>query len=529
MKRILLIFVSLFLILSLVGCNKNNQQLFSNYTTDLPEAKTLTLAYCANDVINPYTAVTEFNKKLSSLIFDCLVKLNNDFSVANVLAESIVLTNNKCTVTLKNAHFSDGTEVTSADVIYSLKYAENSGYYPDLFESIISCSENGSNSIIFTLEKFDPNFSALLTFPIIKNGTGELKTDNNLSIPPIGSGMYVPDFENMQLSCNQYYLGSTPKQKVISLVNTPDYEALRYGISTGKISFWLDSYRGSNTITASGGTRAIPQNSFIYLGINLNNEHLMKPQLRYALSAILDRQIIANEVFDNYATPTSGIYNPNWNVVKNIQENIITQNQNIFVANLEEIGYNKLDTLGYRLTNSGKQLSLKLIYCNDSLLKVSLANEIIFQYQTAGIRINAVGLEYDDYLSALINKDFDLYLAETIIPNNMDVSELLLKDGKINFGSNYLPPEGDAESVTEDAEITEAEEDELIDSLDEMITAFYSGNAELYEIINMFNLEMPLIPICYESAVLSYQSGITVNANLSPNNPYSTVADCDIK
>ena len=39
---------------------------------------TLKLAFCANDSLNPYSAQSKMNKQLSSLMFDPLVKLDNN-------------------------------------------------------------------------------------------------------------------------------------------------------------------------------------------------------------------------------------------------------------------------------------------------------------------------------------------------------------------------------------------------------------------------------------------------------------------
>ena len=145
------------------------------------------------------------------------------------------------------------------------------------------------------------------------------------------------------------------------------------------------------------------------------------------------------------------------------------------LANLEEIGYNRLDAYGYHLTSSGKSFSFKLVYCNDTQLKTALANEIYYQLNKAGIKIELVGMPYSDYINALSSKNFDLYLAETIIDNNMDYSSLLFEEGKLNFGGVFY--QGEVENDTHS-------------TFEDTFSAYHSGEAELYNIINVFSLQI---------------------------------------
>ena len=256
--------------------------------------------------------------------------------------------------------------------------------------------------------------------------------------------------------------------------------------------------------------------------MNLSNRHLSKQEMRYALSAIISRKEICSNIYTEHAVATSSIFNPSWHTIKNSFENSTESKNNIFIANLEEIGYNRLDTSGNRLTSEGKRLSFKLIYCNDTDIKHVLANEIASQLAKVGISINLVGLSYRDYINALKAQNFDLYLAETAIGYNMDYSQLLCDDGTLNFGKI------DAKQDEESEQVNEGDSD-IYTSLDNVISAYYNGEAELYEIVNMFSLEMPLIPICYKNNITSYKNGIINDWICSPCDPYYSVGDCNDK
>ena len=529
MKKTIVILLVISLLFSLCSCSRPSSSNENNSGITSDERKYITLAYCINDVLNPYTAVTEFNQNLSNLIYVPLVKTDASFTVKFVLAENINLYDNKCEVTLKTTAFSDGTPLTANDVIYSFNCAKESKKFKALEKAVSSIYKSDDKTVVFTLYKYDPNFCSLLTFPIIKSGTANLKTDNDMNLPPIGCGKYLPDTDNLKLLRNNNYHGDLPYSEYINLYNTPDYEALKYAITTGKVSLWHTNYNGADTIVTNGSTVSSPSNNFIYLGINLENEHLAKPQMRYALSAIISRNEICTNVFEGYAVGTSSIFNPSWSAVKNSIENITDSKNNIFIDNLEEIGYNRLDTSGNRLTDKGKSLSFKLLYCNKTDIKVTLANEIAEQLKKVGINVDLIGLEYDDYVKAINSRNFDLYLAETVISLNMDFSELLCSDGSLNFSKAPM-----TDQETEDNESTEDSsennsDDNVYTTLDEIISAYYNGETEIYEFINMFSLELPIIPLCYKNTVLSYQNNLANNWICSPCDPYYSVADCYYK
>ena len=58
MRKIFLSIVSLLLIISLVGCSTNNDHSQGDEQNADVNSNHLTLAYCFNDVVNPYKAKT---------------------------------------------------------------------------------------------------------------------------------------------------------------------------------------------------------------------------------------------------------------------------------------------------------------------------------------------------------------------------------------------------------------------------------------------------------------------------------------
>ena len=117
-----------FILLS--GCNKSGGGSSSETETSSAIQSAggrdyLTLLYSASDSFNPYTASTDINRQLCRLMYEPLIKLDNDFNVHYSIAQSAETDGTTCTVTLKDTQFSDGSRLTADDVVYSYNAAKN--------------------------------------------------------------------------------------------------------------------------------------------------------------------------------------------------------------------------------------------------------------------------------------------------------------------------------------------------------------------------------------------------------------------
>ena len=547
MRKFISSIIVLALIFSLCSCKGNSDTpSHGKEDHDFYYSNTV-LPYCANDLLNPYTAETKFNKYIASLLFEPLVKLDETFTPHTVLAQDVKIENNKCTVTLKEVKFSDGNALTSADVVYSLSFAKSSPAYAARFDSIVSFTASGDHTVIITLKNSDENFIGLLDMPIIKNGTGNLVDSRNLSIPPTGTGPYVIDTDKEILSLISEYHGDKPNSEIIYLINTPDTESLTYNISNGRLTSWMSSEKIKDAEIISGKTLPVNTNSLVFIGINLGEPRLSQPEIRYSLNVGFDRSALINTVFEGFALAADGIYNPLWSKIKGLQSISSDVEENILVAYLDEIGYNKKDADGIYLKSGASKLSFSLLFCNENPIRERLAYELSSQYRKVGIEIKPTGVPYNDYIAALESGSFELYLGEVSILKNMDISSLLCEGGALAYGILYPHEEekpddssSDDTSSTEtssemsqndstssdDSDVTGEERDEsseeiaVINTCGEAITDYYSGEGTLSDIVNIFNLEMPLIPICYRQSILSVSKRIAGPAEYYFDRPY---------
>lgn len=519
MKRTFCLIMALCLIFLCSCANKSETSDSSSgqATTDTHTSKQFSLLYCVGDSINPYLAETTANRQLSLLIYDPLVKITPDFKADYVLASSIEQDGKDYIITLKSVKFSDGSDVTAADVVYSYKLAKaSSTSYAISLEGINTFKADTDEKIKVTLKKADPYFANLLDFPVLKSGSDKLTDENKIPLPPIGSGRYVPDFDNLKLISNSSHILGKPTVDVINLINTPDNEVAKYNLEAGNVGIYHTDLSDGVIPPMSGNIGTVPLNHLVYLGINLNKKVLKNDGFRNALSSCINRSDVCDDTYHGYATPATGIFNPVWEDAKGLQNISSTSNTEIMVAYLEELGYNSKDEDGFYVNSKGKRLSFTLVYYSGNARRAEVAHLIAEQIRAAGIEITEKALNWESYVSALENGRFDLYVAEVKLLNNMDISELIAPGGKLAYGIKSFEDDddNDEEAGTDEIDITE----ETTNITHLTLQGFYSGEYSLIDVINAFNAEMPIIP-------LYYPLGITVCDPAFSANNVSSVSD----
>ena len=548
-NKIISCVLCLSLLLSFSGCKKSD----GNLSGSLPEENTvlktdtknyITLLYSAADSFNPYTLKTDINRQIVKLLYEPLVKLNNNFEVVNSLASSVVMDKKECRVTLKSVRFSDGTLLTSEDVIYSYNLARNSAtsYAKKLYE-VESVESEGNTVVVFNVTKCDPYFPAVLDFPIIKKGSDTLTDSDSVGLPPIGCGKYRLNDENNGMVANDYYFEKTKSITDIKLINAPDNEAVAHYTEIGAADIYFTEISDGNITRMSGNRQEINLNNLVYLGINQNHSPLGEERMRQAISSALDRVKLCETAYYNNALPATGFFHPAWRETDSVQNIQIDAKTEITIENLEEIGYNKLNSEGLRVNSKGVPLKFTLLVNSENRIRVLAANTIARQLKSAGIGITVVEKEYAEYLSCLQKGNFQLYLGEIKITDNMDFSQLVLKDGTAAFGLPKVSSEKDEkENTEEDKETAKKTEEETKEdengqenkkegtdseekdtSSQSVLNEFYNGNATVKDVAAVLQTEMPFVPICYRTGVLLYNENIENVKNSSFSDIYFSI------
>lgn len=511
LKKTISVLLILLLCLSLCACGGekvSSEEVFGTESAEAdntPADKKFGLLYCSKDPINPYTATTKANQELCLLMFDSLFKLDNNFKLINSMAKTHKIDRKEITVNLKSGlKFSDASGVTADDVVFSFLEAKKSQNYSSSLESVLSCVKLSADSVKFIFSRQDEFGVNLLTFPILKADSTNRVDGDNVALPPIGCGRYVFDGEQAALIVNNFYRSAAPNIKKIYLTNAPDNEVVEHNIKVGYSDIYYNSTADEKTIRMNNSERKyLNTTNLVYLGANTKSGVAANSYVRYAVSAALDRTAVAKQSYYAAAVPATGIYHPDFEPAKAYQTIQTSPKKEISVVNLEQIGYNKLDSEGYYVNKSGKRLNVSVLVNSDNPSRLAAAELIVSSLKVVGIGANLKAVDYDKYVAMLSAGQFDFYLGEVNLTPNMDISALCYPDGSVAYGI------ADTKPVTED---TSSETETVTDislSVWQILDRFYSGTATVADIVNIFESELPVIPVCYRYASLFYNENFS--------------------
>ena len=217
--------------------------------------------------------------------------------------------------------------------------------------------------------------------------------------------------------------------------------------------------------------------------------------MRHGISAGINRAKICEDAYYTNAVVATGVYNPAWKTVKGIQTIQTESKFEISIENFKKIGYNKKNNEGFFVNANDDVIELRLLVNEENAFRNNAANLIAAQMAAVGIKIKIESVPYNQYVARLTAGQFDLYLAEVNINDNMDLTELLCSGGKAAYGIEKA-----------DAKKTEGEENQTEGpqavTFEEVVKGVYNGKSTVSDVASMAVSELQIIPICYRTGIL---------------------------
>lgn len=529
MRKILTVFLTVSVMLSLIGCSGNTTSLNSPDTagqtgesinaeasdTKKETKENMTLYFCYSDSLDPYKSESSGNRALCYLLFDPLVKLDSDLNPKNVIASNVDQNGKNITVTLNSYVFSDGTEITADDVIYSIERCKKSknGAFGKQLENISSYRSEG-NQIILTLKHYDCNAVNILDFPIIKKGTENQTNSDGKSVPPTGSGRYVlvDNYGEFWLKGNENYHGTVPKNKIF-LKNTPDLDSLEYLIRSQSISVYYSGFDKQEMPQLKGESKSVTLTNLVYIGINQKQSVLYDKNIRNAISSAVDRKNISQKCYYSLSKPALSLFTDKSDI-KGESENIFNSEDNSTQAAeyLSKSGYKTLGGEGFYENNDKEYITLSLLYNKENNIQVQTATSLVKQFKACGINVTADGKATSDYKTAIKNGDYQLYLAEIRLNKNFDYTSML-KSKIVTAKEKDLPSDLKKE-FTDFSDVYEQ---------------YMKGDISTDVMLKSFASEMPFVPIVFRVGTVSYKSSFSKELIASISDPYYNIESINLK
>ena len=434
MKRVLSGLLCLAMMLALVGCYRERP----DYTPtgdglagDEPSRPTespvteqdMTLAYFPDRSMNPLKSSDYTNRMIFGLVYQGLFAVDDQYNAVPVLCEKFTVSRDMKRYTFypAGASFSDGAKLTAKDVAASLKAAMKDGYYVGRFSQVQSVFETEDGGVLVELKTPYEHFELLLDVPIVKSS--QVKEDY-----PLGTGAYLYEtYEGKPRLRRRSGWWCSAKlaitAQVISLVEGENPGQLRDEFQSGSLSL-VCADPGAVTYAEFNSDYELwdcENGVFLYLGCNLNSPVLSNQSIRGALTYAIDRVSIVEQNYRGFAYATALPVSPQspWyakSLANRVSLNPERLTQAVELAQLESN-------------------TLTLLVNTDDGVRLRVARQIAQSLNQCGLKVTTAEKDTASYLEALSAGEFDLYLGQTKLSPNMDLTAFFAPDGALNFGS----------------------------------------------------------------------------------------------
>ncbi len=437
------------------------------------------LGYNADDSLNPYEAESAANCAITRLMFDSLFVCDNSFAPKALIAEKYEHSGDVVTVYLKQGVlFSDGSLLTSSDVSYSYSLAKKSSVYSGRLSDIAYITVVDDYTVKFVLNEDNPYVVSCLDFPIVKA---------NSYAGTVGSGRYryINDVSNgkMLVINPNYSLDKNDGFDVIELCDMGTTDTVAYKVKNGEVDFVYDNLSSGNVPNISTSSSIVALNNMVFLGMNSESELLKLQSVRNAVRSAVDTQAVTDAVYGAFANASNLPFHPDWYAT----DRSYTFESKSTLEYLSAIGYNRINDEGFA-TNGWYTLTLDLIVNDENEQRVKLAQEIADSLIASGINVNVKKYSFKEYVSAIKAKNYDLYLGEVRLTNDMNLSEL--------FGGYVYYQSSNEYGIDRNNESRQAYED------------FISGEISMNEFLDVFMQSCPFVPICFRNSVAIFSRSL---------------------
>lgn len=387
------------------------------------EEQTLTLTYYPSISMNPYKCTDFTNKALFSLLYQGLFVVDREYQVTPMLCKNYRMSEDMRIYTfyVENATFSDGSAVTAQDVMDSLLKAKESTLYSGRFWRVEEIRLSDDGGVTVQLNTPYENFPILLDVPILQSE--QLEQDF-----PLGTGPYVFSSVGINSSlrrrsnwwCNADMVITAD---TISLIRAESATQIRDDFQFGDLDI-VCADPGSDRYADYRSDFELwdcENGIFLYLVCSDYSKIFENQELRTALTYAIDRELLADEYYRGFARAASLPASPASPYYSNTLANRYAYDKDKFAqavtdANLPE------DTVITLLVNS------------EDSLRTRVARAICDMLEECGLKTELKAMSGEDYQYNLNAWNFDLYLGQTMLSPNMDLSQFFFSYGTLRQG-----------------------------------------------------------------------------------------------
>ena len=290
----------------LAGCHKSEQRPTINLVIGLESGPRH---------FDPRLSTDAASSKIADLLYNGLVKRNDDFSIGPDLALSWENPNPTRYIfhLRENIKFHNGRSFSAKDIKSVIEFVlnpENKSPYKSSFEVVESVTVPDHKTVIFDLKEPSAPFLGNLTLGIPPAGSG-----NEIAEKPIGTGPFkfveYKTEEQVTLKRNDDYFEGAPRLEFVEFKIVPDETVRTLELEKGSIDLIINPispdilprFRKNdrlNVVTKLG-------TNYSYLGFNLDDPMAGNHAVRQAIAHAIDRNGIIKHILKGLAKPAGGL------------------------------------------------------------------------------------------------------------------------------------------------------------------------------------------------------------------------------
>ncbi len=506
MKKYISAVLVLCLIFTLVGCSKGKKdepdvtETTEVETTQAPKERFITLGYYEEKSLNPFITESPANRKITTLIYDSLFITDESYAALPLIAESSQRDGNSITVKIKEGlTFSSGAALSAQDVVYSFNFAKQSAFYSTRLQNIaLASAYNGD--VVFTLAEADAFCESVLTFPIVQSGTAE----NDF---PTGSGRYAVqhDPQGRFLKANENNSrGEALKTEKIRLTPITSSNNELYLLQSGDLGYFFDDLSDGEYTKISANMIQTPMNSMVFMAFNSNSASLSDKAVKDAVELAVDPQEICNTVYGGMARYSPLPFNPDWFVLETFTYEHTPSSLVAAQQVLEDAGYIYAYETNKHRSKDFEFLELRIIVNEESKKRKECAELIKSTLDSLGIDVTLSVLSYEDYITALKEGNYDIYVGEVRLSPDMNLTCFFSETGEVSYG------------IDSQSTVAASYRD------------FRAGTADISTFSQVYFSAKPFIPIGFRDGMSYFSREFTYEGTVTEYEPFLNASSWEI-
>ena len=400
------------------GLTPDGEETVNNSPIDSGEEQTLTLTYYRDKSMNPLLGTDYTNRALFSLVYQGLFSVDRDYNPRPVLCKNYTVSKDMKTYTfyLEEATFSDGSVLTVQDVVASLQAAKESAYYGGRFQYVSDISLSSDGGVTISLRTGYENLPLLLDIPIVREA--EVAADN-----PLGTGPYVFTGQALHRRSDWWCNASmTITAREIGLVEAENNTQIRDEFEFGELNL-VCADPGSERYTDYRGDYELwdcENGIFLYIACCSSSTVFSNPKVRAALTHAIDREMLVDDYYRGFARAATLPASPLFPHYSNSLAERYAYDPLKFTEVLKEEGL--------------RDSTVKLLVNKEDTLRLRVARQIGKMLSDCGLTVQMEELSGKNYQYALSSWGYDLYVGQTKLSANMDLSAFFSSYGSLSYG-----------------------------------------------------------------------------------------------